>query len=1339
MSFLSSMQQYVTSGISSLGLGNRRFSLSKQDANENQPHGVQSQNQTVTGPPLPTPNLQTTMGSGNAASNIFNVVAPTVASGPGQGNMGNYPSGGVVIGNPNATNPLLGYPKVVPTPGVTAAMSTSTTSAVGSTSASNTPVSSRRQSRALECLATPRTGSFRHRNAPSQQPEPRAPLAFCKRRLSWPEVDPRSNSGVQETDGSYFENFTSLGWKREDRRMSATRAAELRAETQQDKERETPKISEDSIEKQEKKEKLYLEVLNTIANTVGAPATGGQFAHYKEEMYLHAQRAFGMSPDRHYRLLHTTAEDKPKVIVLSVVVLEAEGLEAKDANGFSDPYCMLGIQPDGGPPVSPLPLPPTPRALSADMNAFDNNSSDSPPHRKHSFRLSFKRREGNRREQRDSLGGPVPAKFICATSIKPHTLTPKWNEKFKFDIDDMNTDTFHLDIWDHDDESCVLDAVSRLNEVRGVRGLGRFFKQVCQSARQGSQDDFLGCVNIPIADIPSTGMEGWFKLEARSHRSTVQGRIRLKLWLSTRDGQSGDGAQADRDHTMDVNNVEELQMVFMQHEVATHEPSWTWNGELPGPALTMLHQMAVQADLSELHCATARFVAAAKLNRNTPLDPKFMHRLLTEVEKQWSTASQEHLTREFEQWLAEAMNGFVERSLQQIRQHRSVFPALNPPSLIRLEFLLRCLGLLGSMRAFRVVCPFNKGVRGEVVNALRKGSVTWGQNILKEAQHLPNPLAHFVTTLTADIQIGQSYYHSLFDNTSSIQYFSIVYKQFDALIGEEVYHRMEAGQVPGMNHNLAHYTVLEGDTESLDIKPFELFLALQEFCQLKRFLSVQPQPPEKPLALAQCHEWFIPLFERWMMVSKAKALQRIRAAIRLDAICEGERVVRYSSSSVDTASTLVNIKEFWKIISWPDDDTGIMLESQLIDVVCSTAMHYCDLIHTALADSGYYEVQGPFRCSDDMCVTVNNLEYVRFTLSDFRSDDNPMDETADNLLETSLAHMESRCERILSKLAPLMQMSLQKAVFHLAWSPDSLPANQAIVPLLEYMDSHLGALNSALLPKNFNRALRFVWKTVLGEMSRQMETGDDSEKPSNFHKRLYEALQLLVDFFHAEGQGLALEYLHSEDFWHIEQRLQFHKTETWRLIDMYHISRLREQYMATLPSPYGSLAVRAYLNHDSLCVEVLHGRDIVPLDPNGFSDPFVIIELLPRRIFSHCMEQQTNVHKKTLNPIFDECFEFSVTLEQCLVEGAMICFTVMDHDVITANDFGGEAFLALGNIPGVADYGTSVENFHGLKQIELPLIQQNDKNNPILQILELRVNDKQAQDFVRKQKDRIIQ
>lgn len=61
-----------------------------------------------------------------------------------------------------------------------------------------------------------------------------------------------------------------------------------------------------------------------------------QFAHYKEEMYLQAQRAFGVSTDRHYRLLHAAAEENPKIIVLTVLVQEADGLEAKDANGKFD-------------------------------------------------------------------------------------------------------------------------------------------------------------------------------------------------------------------------------------------------------------------------------------------------------------------------------------------------------------------------------------------------------------------------------------------------------------------------------------------------------------------------------------------------------------------------------------------------------------------------------------------------------------------------------------------------------------------------------------------------------------------------------------------------------------------------------------------------------------------------------------------------------------------------------------------------------------------------------------------------------------------------------------------
>lgn len=263
-----------------------------------------------------------------------------------------------------------------------------------------------------------------------------------------------------------------------------------------------------------------------------------------------------------------------------------------------------------------------------------------------------------------------------------------------------------------------------------------------------------------IQDIPSTGLEGWFKLEARSQRSNVQGRIRLKLWLSTRE----DRGTSEEDNFMEIQKLENLQAVFMAHELSSiHEPSWTWSGELPGPALTILHQMAVQGDLSDLHCALARYVAAVRLNEGTPIDPKFLHRLLLELDKNWNLSGQDMLTREEEQWLASGISRFIEKSLDQMRRHREIFPALHPPSLVRLEFLLRCLGLLNTMKAFRQVCPFSKGIRGEIVSNLRKGSVQWAQHALREAQRTNNPLVLFTSTLLSDLQLGLTYYHNLFD------------------------------------------------------------------------------------------------------------------------------------------------------------------------------------------------------------------------------------------------------------------------------------------------------------------------------------------------------------------------------------------------------------------------------------------------------------------------------------------------------------------------------------------------------------------------------------------------
>lgn len=57
----------------------------------------------------------------------------------------------------------------------------------------------------------------------------------------------------------------------------------------------------------------------------------------------------------------------------------------------------------------------------------------------------------------------------------------------------------------------------------------------------------------------------------------------------------------------------------------------------------------------------------------------------------------------------------------------------------------------------------------------------------------------------------------------------------------------------------------------------------------------------------------------------------------------------------------------------------------------------------------------------------------------------------------------------------------------------------------------------------------------------------------------------------------------------------------------------------------------------------------------------------------------------------------------------MLHFSLFDYDVLTSDDFGGEAFFPLASVPGVQCRNSSVGNFHGLKQLDLPLIFQNEE------------------------------
>ncbi|MEQ2196440.1 hypothetical protein XENOCAPTIV_027706, partial [Xenoophorus captivus] len=160
-------------------------------------------------------------------------------------------------------------------------------------------------------------------------------------------------------------------------------------------------------------------------------------------------------------------------------------------------------------------------------------------------------------------------------------------------------------------------------------------------------------------------------------------------------------------------------------------------------------------------------------------------------------------------------------------------------------------------------------------------------------------------------------------------------------------------------------------------------------------------------------------------------------------------------------------------------------------------------------------------------------------------------------------------------------------------------------------------------------------------------------------------------------------------------------------------------------TPYGRISVKCYYDppEQRLTVEILHAADIIALDANGLSDPFVIVELCPHHLFPAAKSQRTQVKLKTLHPVFDELFY----LYACLT------FTVMDYDWLSTNDFAGEAVAPLSDFcwPGRPNASAAGKN---VQPIILHL-SRSKPNKPIMRMLDARTGDREAQEFVRRLKE----
>ncbi|ELR62877.1 BAI1-associated protein 3, partial [Bos mutus] len=950
---------------------------------------------------------------------------------------------------------------------------------------------------------------------------------------------------------------------------------------------------------QEEVDMLYEEALYTVLHRAGT--MGPDQVDDEEALLSYLQQVFGTGPEEHAAAVERVKKAKAPTYALKVSVMRAKNLLAKDPNGFSDPYCMLGILPASGAVREPS------------------------PHKEQRF--SF--RKGSKR------GGPLPAKCIQVTEVKSSTLNPVWKEHFLFEIEDVGTDQLHLDIWDHDDDVSLVEACRKLNEVIGLKGVSRYFKQIVKSARangtagptEDHTDDFLGCLNIPVREVPVAGEDRWFKLEPRSSASRVQGdcQLILKLITTQRDtNMSQRGRSGFLSYLLLLNRL-------LQFEHRAEEPnSSSWRGELSGPAATVLCLHGAQSNLySEPGLGPRRhWQVSSRHHQTRTLDYGYLLGLLEDLQAHWEEAGS--LPQEQEEGLADSFSAFSEFGLQLLRQLRDYFPATNSTAVYRLELLLKCLGKLQLFQPSFEICPFETELNMDIAAALKRGNREWFDKLLntQSPREQPGPqrlagLIKLADTIYEDLQSCYGIYASLFHSIIKVDFFTLTFRQLERLVAEEAW---------VLTEELSPKMTLE-----VALGLFELYLTLAD---IQRFWSSIPGRDSRSLALAGIHAPFLPAVKLWLQVLRDQTKWRLQGAVDVDTLEPMDASSKHSSSAATASLCFSHIQELWACLAWPDPAQAQTLGTQLSQDLCEAALFYTELLRKKVdAQPG----AAGEAVSEPLCVVLNDVELLRKAAGQalrglawpegaaglegtlprpLLSCTQALDEDLQREARTVTAHLTSK-----------MVGDVRKYVQHVSLSPDSIQNDEAVAPLLKYLDEKLALLNASLVKENLHRVLEALWELLLQAILQAL--GANRDVSADFYGRFHFTLEALVNFFHAEGQGLPLESLRDGSYKRLEEELRLHQCSTRECIEQYYLDKLKQ-------------VVRPRCAHEAPPPTTPSSSHRLLAFPQRSMAP----NRGPPHLFPLVRSQRTQVKSRTLHPVYDELFYFSVPAEACRRRGA---------------------------------------------------------------------------------------
>ncbi|XP_073955464.1 C2 and C2B_Munc13-like domain-containing protein staccato isoform X4 [Choristoneura fumiferana] len=916
------------------------------------------------------------------------------------------------------------------------------------------------------------------------------PWTFVLKKLR--EADIVSKRKIQEVDDSFFEKFGSI-LKQASQKAAieeSTPLAPLKEVEEQDGERaeadlqgESRSLARDSDSGNETLldtdsepddpekidrlvetigwniDELYLEILYEILHNVGGCDVGCEAGQHA--MLSYVQDAFKISNDKHTELLTQAEAKEPPELMLNVELIEAKDLVPKDPNGLSDPFVTMYMM---------------------------SNSS-------HRYN----------------------------TSVKSGTLNPVWEEHFSLPMrENHQDDSLCLEVWDFDPAETVKEKMTKIFEVKGVKGLRKLMKEIAITASYGKHDnELIGTTNIPLKSIPAQGMTMWFNLSKKS-KLRRQGVVKVRLNFSS-EKNSQVAAQEHR-HLLRILLLHELE----HSKVA---PFW-WCGNFSAPAEAILTQHAAQSGLTNTDNALAQWSVYCALTVDHPLSFALFNMLLEKITKPLQSGLvQEEDVKLF--W--DGARKLLPTCYAQIRKLRKK-TAGDKTVMKTLREVMKVLYRLSMLDAPESIDLFPTNLYGwlrntedgkltihEVLNqAAIQGASDWFVHILdnneckdKTEESRLQHLIRVIQLVRSDLQRAIEYHDRVFIEVMNFPYSKALYGLYESKIASlvepdviEVCKRLKRLNYNEGSTNSVHLAGgINGETGmgapqvgdeplAMGTTLFELYLALQRFLTLGQGLNVTDW---SSYAISKFHWWFFGGVAQWLDIAAYKALTRIEKAVDLDTLVALDTNVKYSSSAVDTLQIFYQIKIFWTQLAWPDVEGSYTFVAKIIDDICRCCVFYSDRMSGRVDNVGRVATvfEERFEVTNEWCVAINNIDYVRQSLEPFVVELG-MDEIIQRLCEAKSPVEAQRCKDTLqcvmanaidtvkNKIVEILEIMVKKMMpsitrFLMEGAELLHQDCSSMERVMRYLEANLDTLYQHLNNDNFSRTLDIVWEQ-LGEV-----------------------------------------------------------------------------------------------------------------------------------------------------------------------------------------------------------------------------------------------------------------